>query len=64
MRAVARSGVPADACIAIEDSARGLESARAAGIGCIVVPTDLTRQSDFAGADRVLANIGELLTVL
>ena len=64
VRAVARSGVPADACIAIEDSARGLESARAAGIGCIVVPTELTRQSDFAGADRVLANIGELLTVL
>src|SRR6476661_7896864 len=64
VRAVARSGVPADACVAIEDSARGLESARAAGISCLVVPTDLTRWSDFAGADRVLANIGELLRVL
>jgi len=64
VRAVARSGVPADACVAIEDSARGLESARAAGIGCIVVPTELTRLSEFAGADRVLGSIGELLTVL
>jgi len=64
VRAVARSGVPADACVAIEDSARGLESARAAGISCIVVPTELTRWSDFAGADRVLGSIGEILTVL
>jgi HAD superfamily hydrolase (TIGR01509 family) len=64
LRAVERSGVPPDACVAIEDSARGLESARAAGIGCIVVPTDLTRRSNFDGADRVLQDIGELLTVL
>ena len=64
VRAVERSGVPADACVAIEDSTRGLESAKAAGISCIVVPTALTRHSDFAAADRVLGSIGELLTVL
>jgi HAD superfamily hydrolase (TIGR01509 family) len=64
VRAVARSGLPADTCVAIEDSARGLESAKAAGISCIVVPTALTRQSDFAAADRILGSIGELLTVL
>jgi HAD superfamily hydrolase (TIGR01509 family) len=64
VRAVERSGVPADACVAIEDSARGLESAKAAGISCIIVPTALTRHSDFAAADRVLGSIGELLTVL
>ncbi len=64
LRAVARSGVPPEACVAIEDSARGLESARAAGISCIVVPTELTRQSDFAGADKVIGSIGELLTML
>lgn len=63
LRAVERSGVPKEACMAIEDSARGLESARAAGIGCIVVPTELTRQSNFTGADKVLGSIGELLTV-
>jgi HAD superfamily hydrolase (TIGR01509 family) len=64
LRAVERSGVPREACVAIEDSARGLESARAAGISCIVVPTELTRQSDFTGAHRVLGRIGELLTLL
>jgi HAD superfamily hydrolase (TIGR01509 family) len=62
--ALARTGLPPEACVAIEDSARGLESAKAAGIACIVVPTELTKRSDFAGADRVLGNIGELLTVL
>jgi len=64
LRAVERSGVPPEACIAIEDSARGLESARAAGVSCIVVPTALTKRSNFDGAERVLENIGELLTVL
>jgi HAD superfamily hydrolase (TIGR01509 family) len=64
LRAVERSGVAREACVAIEDSARGLESARAAGINCIVVPTELTRQSDFTGAHRVLDRIGELLTLL
>jgi HAD superfamily hydrolase (TIGR01509 family) len=64
LRAVERSGFSPEACVAIEDSARGLESARAAGIGCIIVPTDLTKRSNFEGADRVLEDIGELLTVL
>jgi HAD superfamily hydrolase (TIGR01509 family) len=64
LRALERSGLPPEACVAIEDSARGLESARAAGISCIVVPTDLTRYSNFDAADRVLENVDELLTVL
>jgi HAD superfamily hydrolase (TIGR01509 family) len=64
LRAVARSGVGREACVAIEDSARGLESAKGAGIGCIVVPTALTQGSNFAGADRVLGSISEILDVL
>ena len=63
-RAVERSGVDRQACVAIEDSARGLESARGAGIGCIVVPTALTQGSNFAGADRILGSIAEILDVL
>ena len=43
LRAVERSGVQRDACIAIEDSERCLASAIAAGIRCIVVPTAMTR---------------------
>jgi HAD superfamily hydrolase (TIGR01509 family) len=64
LRAVEKSRVDPEACVAIEDSARGLESARAAGIRCIVVPSGLTRGSRFAGAYRVLDNIGDLLDVL
>jgi HAD superfamily hydrolase (TIGR01509 family) len=64
LRAVHRSGVGRESCVAIEDSARGLESATGAGISCIVVPTALTQGSDFAGAHRVLGSIGEILTVL
>ena len=64
LRAVERSGVAPAACVAIEDSARGLESARAAGIGCIIVPTALTQGSDFSAAHRVLGSIAEILDVL
>ena len=43
-------GVRAERCIAVEDSPRGLVAARAAGVACMVVPTELTRSLDFAGA--------------
>jgi HAD superfamily hydrolase (TIGR01509 family) len=62
--AVARSGIDPSACVAIEDSERGLQSATAAGISCIVVPTALTRSSRFAGAHRILNSISEIPAVL
>jgi HAD superfamily hydrolase (TIGR01509 family) len=64
LRAVDRSGASREACVAIEDSERGLESATRAGISCIVVPTALTRGGTFAGAQRVLGSVGEILTLL
>lgn len=63
-RAVETSGVAREACVAIEDSARGLESAKGAGVRCIVVPSALTRGSNFAGAERILGSIDEILAVL
>jgi HAD superfamily hydrolase (TIGR01509 family) len=63
-RAVERSGVGRESCVAIEDSERGLAAAKGAGISCIVVPTALTRGGNFDGADRVLGSIGEILAVL
>ena len=62
--AVARSGIDPGACMAIEDSERGLQSATGAGISCIVVPTALTRGGTFAGAHRVLGSISEIPAVL
>lgn len=38
-------GVTAEQCLVIEDSSTGVEAALAAGMGCIVVTTDMTRQS-------------------
>jgi HAD superfamily hydrolase (TIGR01509 family) len=64
LRAITRSGVAADACIAIEDSVRGLTAAKAAGIRCVVVPTSLTQASDFAAADRILERLADIHGVL
>ena len=64
LRAVERSGVDRDACVAVEDSERGLESATRAGIRCIVVPTALTRGGSFVGAHYVLGSVNEIPTVL
>jgi HAD superfamily hydrolase (TIGR01509 family) len=64
LRAIERSGVDPGACVAVEDSERGLEAARGAGIRCFVVPTRLTRGCAFTGADRVLSSAADLLDVL
>lgn len=64
LRAVERSGVDREACVAVEDSERGLESATRAGIRCIVVPTSLTRGGTFVGAQYVLGSVSEIPTVL
>lgn len=57
IRAVAKSGVPTERCIAVEDSERGLISAAGAGLRCVMVPHDLTRNQDFSRAWAVLDRI-------
>lgn len=52
--ALQRLGLTADRCLAIEDSERGLAAARAAGLRCLVIPNDITRSCNFAGATAVL----------
>jgi HAD superfamily hydrolase (TIGR01509 family) len=59
-RAVERSGRSADACIAIEDSARGLEAAIAAGLRCIIIPSRLTSPQKFDGALAVLQSVTDV----
>lgn len=55
-----RAGCRKDECIVIEDSPRGLAAASAAGLRCLVIPTELTRGSDFSTAHMVLDNIAEV----
>jgi HAD superfamily hydrolase (TIGR01509 family) len=64
LKAIEKSGCRPEACLAVEDSLRGLTSAKAAGIKCIVVPTALTRTSNFDSADQVLENLHEILRFL
>lgn len=55
--AVGELGVPAAQCVVLEDSRNGLLAAQAAGIPCIIVPSPVTRGSDFAGAARLLPTL-------
>lgn len=55
-----RLALPAENCLAIEDSANGLHAARAAGLRCLVTPNDYTAGDDFNGAWQVLADLREI----
>ena len=46
-------------CLAIEDSAAGLQAATAAGLRTVVTVNDYTRDQDFSGALTVLSDLGE-----
>lgn len=60
LKAIEKSGFQPEECIVIEDSARGLMSAIAAGLKCWIIPTELTKESDFSGSERILSNISEV----
>jgi HAD superfamily hydrolase (TIGR01509 family) len=62
--ALRHSGRAAGECLVIEDSARGLAAAKAAGLTCWVIPSRQTRGQDFSAADRLLGEAGELLELL
>lgn len=64
VRAIQAGGVERAACLAIEDSRRGLDAATAAGVRCVIVPSRLTRAQDFDGAWRKLDSVRDLLTFL
>jgi HAD superfamily hydrolase (TIGR01509 family) len=62
--ALAKIALPAERCLVIEDSERGLAAAKAAGLTCWVVPSSLTRACAFAGADRVLDSVADVEAAL
>jgi HAD superfamily hydrolase (TIGR01509 family) len=55
--AMERLGLAPAQCLVIEDSRRGLEAARAAGIACWVIPSGLTAGESFDGADAILPDL-------
>jgi HAD superfamily hydrolase (TIGR01509 family) len=60
LAAAAALGLAARECVVVEDTQRGVEAGRAAGMPVIAVPSDLTFDNDFRGAARRLASLDEL----
>jgi HAD superfamily hydrolase (TIGR01509 family) len=58
-RALGMLRLPADACVAFEDSVNGLKSAKAAGLYTVVTPTVWSEGQDFSGADLLLHSLGD-----
>jgi HAD superfamily hydrolase (TIGR01509 family) len=54
---IERLGLPAAACLALEDSANGLRAAQGAGVPCVITANDYTRGQDFSGALAVLPDL-------
>lgn len=55
-----RFGAAAHEALVVEDSSRGLNSAVAAGIDCVVIHNDFTRTHDFTGASHRISTLIEL----
>lgn len=53
-------GASPQQAVVVEDSARGLRSAVAAGIDCIIVKNEFTRQHDFSGAALMIDEFSDL----
>lgn len=54
---LARLGLQASACLALEDSANGLKSATQAGLRTLITPNPFTLHHDFTKALRVLPSL-------
>ena len=61
---LAQLGLPAAACLAIEDSANGLRAALAAGLATVITRTAYTDDHDFAGALALLPDLGQVTVPL
>lgn len=60
LTALKRYDLRPEQCIVVEDSERGLAAAMAAGLRCMIVLTEWTRDGDFRGACRVLESIRDV----
>jgi HAD superfamily hydrolase (TIGR01509 family) len=64
LRAINRTGLSSHECLVIEDSERGLTAAINAGLKCWVVPSPLTRDLRFSGAERIIGSIEQVADAL
>jgi HAD superfamily hydrolase (TIGR01509 family) len=61
LTALRRMGIAADEALAIEDSPRGASAALAAGLRCLVIPTPLTRLTEFPSGARIETDLRRLV---
>ena len=64
LTALQKYGAIPDEALVIEDSGRGLKSAVAAGIDCVIVENAFTRTHDFTSAKMILKSLAELIKIL
>ncbi len=57
VEALRRLDLPAEACVAIEDTEQGLKSASGAGIPCVITESVYGRDGDFTGALAVVSDL-------
>ncbi|HYQ70696.1 MAG TPA: HAD family hydrolase [Gammaproteobacteria bacterium] len=57
--ALEKMGLAAEECLALEDSANGMQAAHAAGIDVLITVNNYTDRQDFTGAAVVLDHLGE-----
>lgn len=62
--ALARLGLPAASCLAVEDSPRGLQAACGAGLNCAVFPHELTHLPSCSQAICILEHPRDLLPLV
>ena len=60
LTAISRYRLEPEQCIVVEDSERGLAAATAAGLECMIVRTEWSKDGDFRKASRVLDSIGDV----
>jgi HAD superfamily hydrolase (TIGR01509 family) len=64
LHALERFNAAPDEAVVVEDTERGLRSATAAGIDCIIVANEFIQGHDFSGAKHIIGSLAELPALL
>jgi len=61
LRAKELIGLPAEECLAVEDTQYGLQAAKDAGLNCVAIPNEYSERQDFSRADMVVPSLKDLI---
>lgn len=64
LKAAEKLGVNSSECLVLEDSPKGVQAGKAAGMRVFAIPSQYTKDQDFSMADRVLANLSEVFDLI